>query len=360
MLNFARQDVADWAFGRLTRLVAEHRVDFLKWDMNRVFGESGWAGQEGGNDRLWTAYVRNLYGVLDRLRQAHPELRIETCSGGGGRVDLGILARTDQAWTSDNTDAVDRLGIQQGFSQVYPARVMSAWVTDVPNQLTRLSVPLRFRFHAAMAGLLGLGGDLTRWSEEELAEAAALVARYKEIRHLVQHGDQYRIGDPYGEGASAVQYVAADGGEAVVLVFRASPRHGSPRVPLRLRGLPSGARFRDTGTGAVHHATVLAEYGLDVALPSGDWASALIHLERVPDGAGAGRSAEKGRRSGGEGDTRGDALALRLLTDVEGLGDGHDDLETVLSHTAGVGVPGPRRLRVAVADDHLDGVAEDP
>jgi alpha-galactosidase len=71
-----------------------------------------------------------------------------------------------------------------------------------------------------------------------------------------------------------------------VLVFRASPRHGSPRVPLRLRGLPSGARFRDTGTGAVHHATVLTQYGLDVALPSGDWASALIHLERVPDGAG--------------------------------------------------------------------------
>ncbi len=286
VLNFARQDVADWAFGRLTRLVAEHRVDFLKWDMNRVFGESGWAGPEGGNDRLWTRYVHQLYGVLDRLRQAHPELRIETCSGGGGRVDLGILARTDQAWTSDNTDAVDRLGIQRGFSQVYPARVMSAWVTDVPNQLTRLSVPLRFRFHAAMAGLLGLGGDLTRWSEEELAEAAALVARYKEIRHLVQHGDQYRIGDPYGDGASAVQYVAADGGEAVVLVFRASPRHGSPRVPLRLRGLPSGVRFRDTGTGTVHHATVLTEYGLDVGLPSGDWASAVIHLERVPDGAG--------------------------------------------------------------------------
>ncbi|MER7709506.1 alpha-galactosidase [Streptomyces werraensis] len=286
VLNFARQDVADWAFDWLTRLVAEHRVDFLKWDMNRVFGESGWAGPEDGNDRLWTRYVHRLYGVLDRLREAHPHLRIETCSGGGGRVDLGILARTDQAWTSDNTDAVDRLGIQRGFSQVYPARVMSAWVTDVPNQLTRLTVPLRFRFHTAMAGLLGLGGDLTRWSQEELTEAAALVARYKEIRHLVQHGDQYRIGDPYGDGASAVQYVAADGGEAVVLVFRGSPRHGAPQVPLRLRGLPPGVRFRDTERGTVHHATVLTEYGLDVDLPSGDWASALIHLERVPDGAG--------------------------------------------------------------------------
>ncbi len=82
VLNFARRDVADWAFDWLTRLVAEHRVDFLKWDMNRVFGESGWPGTEDGNDRLWTRYVHHLYGVLDRLREAHPELRIETCSGG--------------------------------------------------------------------------------------------------------------------------------------------------------------------------------------------------------------------------------------------------------------------------------------
>jgi alpha-galactosidase len=282
VLNFARRDVADWAYGWLDRLVAEHRVDFLKWDMNRAIGEAGWSGPEGGNDLLWTRYVHHLYGVLDRLRDAHPHLRIETCSGGGGRVDLGILARTDQAWTSDNTDAVDRLGIQRGFGQIYPARVMSAWVTDVPNQLTGLSVPLRFRFHAAAAGLLGIGGDLARWSEAELAEGAALVARYKEVRHLVQHGEQYRIGEPCGEGVSAVQYVAADGAEALVLAFRGSPRHGSPRVPLRLRGLPPGLRYRDTETGAVHHSTVLTEYGLDPELPSGDWASALIHLERMP------------------------------------------------------------------------------
>ncbi len=282
MLNFARQDVADWAFGWLTRLVAEHRVDFLKWDMNRVFGESGWPGQEDGNDRLWTRYVHHLYGVLDRLRAARPELRIETCSGGGGRVDLGILARTDQAWTSDNTDAVDRLGIQQGFSQVYPARVMSAWVTDVPNQLTRLSVPLSFRFHVAMAGLLGIGGDLTLWSEEELAEAAGLVARYKEIRHLVQHGDQYRIGDPYGDGTSAVQYAAPDGARRWCWPS-APPAPWGAAGAAAAAGLPPGVRFRDTATGAVHHATVLTEYGLDVGLPSGDWASVLIHLERVPE-----------------------------------------------------------------------------
>ncbi|WP_329267327.1 alpha-galactosidase [Streptomyces sp. NBC_01451] len=283
VLNFARDEVADWAYGWLTRLVGDHGVDFLKWDMNRAFGESGWPGQRDGNDRLWTRYVANLYGVIDRLRADHPGLRVETCSGGGGRVDLGILSRTDQAWTSDNTDAVDRLVIQHGFGQVYPARAMSAWVTDVPNQLTARSVPLRFRFHSAMCGLLGVGGDLTRWSEEELAEGAALVAEYKKVRHLVQHGELHRLSAPLGEEPTVVQYVGEDAGEALVLGFRYGPRHGLPGIPVRLRGLTPGARYRDAHTGAVHHANVLAEYGMRLDLAPGDWSSAAVHLVRVQE-----------------------------------------------------------------------------
>ncbi|MFG3514121.1 alpha-galactosidase [Streptomyces bobili] len=283
VLNFARRDVADWAYGWLTRLVGDHAVDFLKWDMNRAFSEAGWPGADQGDDRLWSAYVTNLYGVLDRLRADHDGLRIETCSGGGGRVDLGILARTDQAWASDNTDAVDRLAIQHGYGQVYPARTMSAWVTDVPNQVTGRTVPLRFRFHSAMAGLLGIGGDLTRWSQEELAEGAALVAEYKEVRHLVQHGALYRLTEPLGDRPTVVQYVAEDAVELLVLAWQRGPRHGTPRLPVRLPALTPGARYRDARTGAVHHATVLGEYGLLLDLPRGDWSSTAVHLVRLPD-----------------------------------------------------------------------------
>lgn len=288
VLDFARDDVAEWAYGWLTRLVGEYGVDFLKWDMNRPFSEAGRPGARGeaeqgpdGGDRLWTAYVERLYGVLDRLRADHPGLRVETCSGGGGRVDLGILARTDQAWVSDNTDAVDRLVIQHGFGQLHPARVLSAWVTDVPNQLTARTVPLRFRFHAAMSGLLGIGGDLARWSPAELAEGAELVAAYKKVRHLVQQGDLYRLSGPHGEGATVVQYAAADGAETLVLAWRRGPRHGVPQLPVRLRGLTAGARYRDTGTGEVHHAAVLTEYGFRPGLAPGDWASCAVHLVRV-------------------------------------------------------------------------------
>ncbi|GGM18604.1 alpha-galactosidase [Streptomyces fumigatiscleroticus] len=282
VLNFARDDVADWAYDWLTRLVADAGVDFLKWDMNRAFSEAGWPERPDGHDRLWTGYVHHLYGVLDRLRADHPGLRIETCSGGGGRADLGILRRTDQAWTSDNTDAVDRLVIQHGFAQVLPARVMSAWVTDVPNQFTGRTVPLRFRFHAAMAGLLGIGGDLNRWSEEELAEGAELVAEYKKVRHLVQHGNLYRPAAPGGDGPAVVQYAAGDGAETLVLAWRHGPWvRGLPDAPVRLRGLTPGARYRDRRTGAVHHAAVLDAYGLRLDLPGGDWASTAVHLVRI-------------------------------------------------------------------------------
>ncbi|MFD7476688.1 alpha-galactosidase [Streptomyces sp. NPDC059837] len=280
VLNFARREVADWAYGWLTRLVGEHGIDFLKWDMNRAFSEVGWPDREDGADRLGPEYVRNLYDVLDRLRADHPALRIETCSGGGGRVDLGILSRTDQAWASDNTDAADRMGIQQGYGQIYPARTMGAWVTDVPNQLTGRTVPLRFRFHVAMAGALGIGGDLARWSEEELREGADLVTAYKKVRHLVQHGRLDRLSPPAEDSVCVVQYTAPDASETLLLAYRRVSRHGAPRLPVRPRGLTPGGRYRDARTGVVHHSTVLGEYGLDLELPAGDWSSTAVHLVR--------------------------------------------------------------------------------
>ncbi|MEJ8661516.1 alpha-galactosidase [Streptomyces sp. MS1.AVA.4] len=280
VLNLARPDVADFTYDWLTRLVGDEGIDFLKWDMNRAFSEAGWADQENGSDLLWTRYVHQLYGIIDRLRADHPGLRVEACSGGGGRVDLGILSRTDQAWASDNTDALDRISIQHGFGQIYPARTMAAWVTDVPNQLTSRSVPLRFRFHVAMAGLLAIGGDLNAWSPDDMAEAAGLVAEYKAVRHLVQHGALHRIGEPGSEAPTVVQYTAPDSGETLLLAWRAHERHGSPRVPVRPGGLDPAVRYRDTRTGAVHHGAVLAGYGLMLELPAGDWSSTSVHLVR--------------------------------------------------------------------------------
>jgi alpha-galactosidase len=274
VLNFADPAVTDWAFGWLTELVGEHGIDFLKWDMNRAFSEAGWPSNAGDPDSLWIGHTRAVYGIMDRLRAEHPGLRIESCSGGGGRIDLGVLARTDQVWTSDNTDTLDRLVIQEGYSQVYPARAMAAWVTDNPHFITGRSTPLEFRFHVAMTGVLGVGGNISAWSEDELDYARTQIALYKDIRPVVQHGKLYR-----SAMAGVVQYVTDT--RAAVFVFAPTRHFGQSRTPVRLAGLDPEATYRDEDSGVVHDGAVLLAHGLPIELPAGDYASAVVRLRRV-------------------------------------------------------------------------------
>ncbi|MEU5251325.1 alpha-galactosidase [Streptomyces longwoodensis] len=280
VLNLAREDVQEYLWQRLDALLSGAPIDYVKWDFNRCFTDAGWPG-DPYPQRLWVDHVHALYALLDRLRAAHPHVAFESCSGGGGRIDLGILSRTDQVWTSDNTDPLDRLAIQHGFSQLHPARVMAAWVTDSPNtQLNGRVSSLRFRFVSAMAGVLGVGGDLTGWSEEELAEAAGWVALYKEIRPVVQHGNLYRLRPPglAQGGPSAVQYVRGD--ETVVLAWLEAQRYGEPVPAVRLRGLDPTASYECRETGEVHRGALLLHHGLRTGL-RGDLDATVIRLRRI-------------------------------------------------------------------------------
>ncbi|MEU2736250.1 alpha-galactosidase [Streptomyces sp. NPDC007095] len=277
VLNLARPDVQEYLWEQLDSLLSSAPIDYVKWDFNRCFTDAGWPG-EPYPQKLWVEHVEALYGLLDRLRAEHPGVAFESCSGGGGRIDLGVMARTDQVWTSDNTDPLDRLAIQHGFSQIHPARIMAAWVTDSPNaQLNGRISALRFRFVSAMAGVLGVGGDLADWSEAELAEAREWVDLYKEIRPVVQRGDLYRLRPPDG-GLSAVQYVHGD--ETVVLALLQAQHHGEPVAPLRLRGLDPSAAYECRETGEVHRGAVLSHHGLRTGL-HGDFDAAVIRLRRM-------------------------------------------------------------------------------
>ncbi|MCD7443321.1 alpha-galactosidase [Streptomyces lincolnensis] len=277
VLNLAREDVQEYLWEQLDALLGSAPIDYVKWDFNRCFTDAGWPG-DAYPQRLWVDHVDALYALLDRLRAAHPNVAFESCSGGGGRIDLGVLSRTDQVWTSDNTDPLDRLAIQHGFSQIHPARVMAAWVTDSPNtQLNGRVSSLRFRFVSAMAGVLGVGGDLSEWTEEELAEARDWVALYKEIRPLVQRGDLYRLRPPAG-GLSAVQYVLGD--ETVVLAWLQAQHYGEPVPALRLRGLDATASYECRETGEVHRGAVLLHHGLRTGL-RGDLDATVLRLRRI-------------------------------------------------------------------------------
>ncbi|MEV6543882.1 alpha-galactosidase [Streptomyces sp. NPDC051665] len=277
VLNLAREDVQEYLWEQLDGLLSSAPIDYVKWDFNRCFTDAGWPG-DAYPQRLWVDHVRALYALFDRLRAAHPGVAFESCSGGGGRIDLGIMSRTDQVWTSDNTDPLDRLAIQHGFSQIHPARVMAAWVTDSPNtQLNNRVSSLRFRFVSAMAGVLGVGGDLSEWTEEELAEARRWVDLYKEIRPLVQHGDLHRLRPPSG-GLSAVQYVRGD--ETVVLALLQAQHYGEPLPALRLRGLDPTVSYECLETGEVHRGAVLLHHGLRTGL-RGDLDATVIRLRRI-------------------------------------------------------------------------------
>jgi alpha-galactosidase len=288
VLNMARNDVKEYIFGALDRLLSENDgIAFIKWDMNRNFSEPGWPEEAPAEEKkLWVAYTRNVYEIVDRLRAKHPKLEIESCSGGGGRVDEGILSRVEEVWTSDNTDAFDRLRIQEGFSYAHTPKIMMDWVTDVPNYNGR-TTPLQYRFLAAMTGSLGIGGNLNKWSSADMTLAARMVELYKSIRKTVQEGLLYRLFSPQSGGFSASEYVAEDGRQAVVFAFSSAQHYGYPPPTVRLSGLDEKATYRirpidnklveqlQTASGAY-----LMSRGVNLRL-GGDFDSTALVLERA-------------------------------------------------------------------------------
>ena len=239
VLNLARKDVYEHLLKMLDKLLTDHDIAFLKWDHNRAWSEPGWPEvAPAEQQRLYVTYVDNLYKLLAELRRRHPKVEIESCASGGGRVDLGIMALTDQVWTSDNTDPFDRLLIQDGFSRAYAPGIMMAWVTDSPNYLNRRVTSLEYRFLSSMQGGLGIGANLNHWKDGDFATAKRLVAEYKTIRKSVQQGNLYRLVSPQGGSARSVTLsVAQDGKQAVLFAFLHSGGRRDARPRIQLRGL---------------------------------------------------------------------------------------------------------------------------
>ncbi len=289
VLNLARSDVRDYVFGFLDKLATENHLRYFKWDMNRIFAEPGWADVPLDQQKeIWRQYVLNYYEILRRLREKHPNLEIESCSGGGGRIDLGVLRYVDEVWTSDNTEAFDRLRIQEGFSEAYAAKFMSAWVTDVPNMNHR-STPLSFRFLVAMQGALGIGSNLNKFSAEDTELATKMIALDKRIRETVQMGDLYRLLLPSESDTSSNQYISKDGKEAVLFAFRHSQEYNTAPPTIHLAGLDPKAIYKlETIDNklvekqAELSGAYLMQNGLNLIL-RGDFDSTIVLLHRVSE-----------------------------------------------------------------------------
>jgi len=292
VLNLARQDVRDYVYGFLDKLLTENQIAFLKWDYNRNWSEPGWDQLPPDEQKkVYVQFIRNLYSILAELRAKHPGVEIESCSGGGGRVDLGILHYTDEVWPSDNTDPFDRLTQQDGFTRAYPAQVMMAWVVDSPHTMNGQNgrtTSVAYRMLSSMQGSLGIGGNLTKWSDEDLATDKRLIAAYHQVQKTITQGDLYRLISPTnGSEFSVTETVSPDKSQAVFFAFTHSTQEGRGFPRLQLLGLDSSANYALTsiagktlsGTPTQASGAWWMNHGIDLDL-RGDFQAAAFRLDK--------------------------------------------------------------------------------
>lgn len=277
MLDLTKEEVVQYIFEAIDKLLVTYSISYIKWDMNRSVGETSNTLMKEGSS-VWVAHTRNFYRIIDKLREKHPAVEFEACASGGGRVDYGTMRYFDQYWTSDNTDALDRLEIQRGYSFIYPAKYMRAWVTDSPNWINERSIPVTFRLHCAMAGSLGIGSNLNHMTEEEQAIIREHIELYKRIREIIQFGQLYRLKYYKEDDFHAIQYVKDN--KSIVFVYLVQGYFGKDKYFLKLKGLElhqtylinnDGVTYEKTGAYLMHHGLVLNL--------KGDYDSKIVQVE---------------------------------------------------------------------------------
>lgn len=296
ILNLGREDVREYIWGCLSALIRVHGVKHFKWDLNRHISEPGWPGLPSEKQKeLWVRHVQGVYEIKKRLKKEFPEVTLECCSGGGGRVDYGVLRFCEITLASDNHDPLARLLIHEGYSYVYPAKTMGSWVTDVPSPLTNRSLPLKFMFHMAMMGAMGIQTNILQWNEQETEYAKELIRLYKEIRPIVQEGDLYRLSSLRDDHISAVQYVDTRAEHSVLFAFMHSNcakdmpipniiRWAKPCFDFRLypKGLVPDKRYKVEGDERLRSGEALMSAGIQIGL-EGDYDSRLVRIEATSE-----------------------------------------------------------------------------
>lgn len=281
ILDLSREDVCRKIVAMISAVLNSAPITYVKWDMNRHMTEIGSALLPPQRQRETAhRYMLNLYWMMETITAAFPHVLFESCSGGGGRFDPGILYYMPQTWTSDDTDAVARLQIQYGTSLVYPPIAMGSHVSAVPNHQLQRTTPLEMRGHVAMSGNFGYELDLNKLAPAERQMVGEQVAFYKEIRPIVQFGDFYRLLSPFAGNETAWIFVTEDKTEAVAFYFKVLAEPNPPFRRLRLRGLDPRKNYQVVGTGQKLPGDILMNVGLNVpeAVMVGDFQSVCWRL----------------------------------------------------------------------------------
>jgi alpha-galactosidase len=252
-------------YKQLETLLKSANIEYVKWDMNRhlteVFSQDWDADRQG---EIGHRYMLGVYEVFSRITAKFPHVLFESCSGGGGRFDAGMLFYSPQIWVSDNTDALSRVRIQYGTSLAYPASTMGAHVSTVPNHQTLRWTTVKTRSLLAMSGTFGYELDPREMTEADIKETQQFIALHKRIAHLVYEGDMYRLRSPFLCDSAAWMFVARSKTEAVVVATNVRRDVGKLEPRLKLNGLKEdkiysveelcpGTMVRNADTGSIEH-----------------------------------------------------------------------------------------------------------
>ena len=286
VLDMSRADVRDHIFAQMDAILSQNNIAYLKWDFNRNLTEAGSAllsAERGGE--IWHRFVLGTYELLERLLKAHPDLLLESCSGGGGRYDAGMLYYSPQIWASDKTDAIERLGIQFGSTLCYPSSAMGAHVSR--NSRTGFAT----RGNVALWGTFGYELDPNNLTEEEIGIAKQQVELYHRTYKLIHEGDLYRMTSPWDDPAAnsragyccSWEFVSPDKSEMLytTVTMRQYPCF---KHYVRFKGLDPDKYYKLCSTGAVYSGALLMNAGLNVigaAHNTGE--STVLRFEEVKD-----------------------------------------------------------------------------
>lgn len=276
VLDLSRDDVCDYLIDAMTKIFESAHISYVKWDCNRNLSEAGsTALPPSRQGEVFHRYILGLYRMMETLVTRFPDILFESCSGGGGRFDPGMLYYMPQIWTSDNSDAVSRTKIQYGTSLVYPVSSMGAHLSAVPNHQLNRVTPLETRANVAYFGAFGYELDLTKLSEEEKGQIKEQVTFYKSIRRLLQFGDFYRLISPFEQEAAAWMSVSETKEEAFVLYVYRLIHTDMPCPRLKLKGLDPNMLYeiKSGGKTVVLPGDVLMNAGIAVPRPVRDFES---------------------------------------------------------------------------------------
>ena len=290
VLDFSRREVVDHIHGMISEILRTSKVSYIKWDMNRSVTDCySVAAEPDRQGEIFHRHILGVYDLYERLIREFPYILFESCAGGGARFDPGMLYYAPQAWTSDDTDAVERVRIQYGSSYCYPVVSMGSHVSAVPNHQLNRVTPLKMRADVAFFGTYGYELDLNRLSEEEQAQVCEYTAFMKEHRRLIQFGTFYRLRSPFKHNESAWMVVSEDRQEALVGFYRTLSRANWHFSRIALSGLDPDTMYSVNGekgffgdelmyTGMVVSDGTSGKTGENIAPPS-DFYSQLYHLK---------------------------------------------------------------------------------